>query len=62
MEQRRITPRPGGSALREDGMAVDFRGHPMFPTSGFSAPTRFEADVYDCEIWGELPSDIDGSF
>ncbi len=43
-------------------MAVDFRGHPMFPTSGFSAPTRFEADVYDCEVWGEIPSDIDGNF
>lgn len=43
-------------------MAVDFRGHPMFPTSGFSAPTRFEADVYDCEVWGEIPSDIDGTF
>ncbi len=43
-------------------MAVDFRGHPMFPTSGFSAPTRFEADVYDCEVWGDIPSDIDGTF
>lgn len=43
-------------------MAVDFRGHPMFPTSGFSAPTRFEADIYDCEVWGEIPSDIDGTF
>ena len=29
-------------------MAVDFRGHPMFP-QGFNSPTRFEADVYDCE-------------
>jgi hypothetical protein len=30
-------------------MAVDFRGHPMFPP-GFNSPTRFDADVYDCEV------------
>jgi len=43
-------------------MAVDFRGHPMFPSTGFNAPTRFEADIYDCEVWGKIPSDIDGTF
>jgi len=43
-------------------MAVDFRGHPMFPSTGFNAPTRFEADVYDCEVWGKVPSDIEGNF
>lgn len=43
-------------------MAVDFRGHPMFPSSGFNAPTRFEADVHDCEVWGEIPSDLTGHF
>ncbi|MCP5144381.1 MAG: carotenoid oxygenase family protein [Gammaproteobacteria bacterium] len=42
-------------------MAVDFRGHPMFPR-GFNSPTRFEADVYDCEVWGEIPTDIEGTF
>lgn len=42
-------------------MAVDFRGHPLFPR-GFNSPTRFEADVYDCEVWGEIPSDIEGTF
>lgn len=42
-------------------MAVDFRGHPMFPR-GFNSPTRFEADVYDCEVWGQIPSDIEGTF
>lgn len=42
-------------------MAVDFRGHPMFPR-GFNSPTRFEADVYDCEVWGTIPSDIEGTF
>jgi carotenoid cleavage dioxygenase len=43
-------------------MAVDFRGHPMFPSTGFNAPTRFEADVYDCEVWGKVPTDIEGTF
>jgi carotenoid cleavage dioxygenase-like enzyme len=42
-------------------MAVDFRGHPMFPP-GFNSPTRFEGDVYDCEVWGQIPSDIEGTF
>ena len=42
-------------------MSVDFRGHPMFPL-GFNSPTRFEADVYDCEVWGEIPRDIEGTF
>ncbi|MEY4640961.1 MAG: hypothetical protein RLZZ227_955 [Pseudomonadota bacterium] len=43
-------------------MAVDFRGHPMFPSDGFNAPTRFEADLYDCEVWGEIPTELSGSF
>ena len=42
-------------------MAVDFRDHRMFPR-GFNSPTRFEADIYDCEVWGEIPSDIEGTF
>ena len=42
-------------------MAVDFRGHPLFPP-GFNSPTRFEGDVYDCEVWGEIPKDIEGTF
>jgi carotenoid cleavage dioxygenase-like enzyme len=42
-------------------MAVDFRGHPLFPR-GFNSPTRFDAEVYDCEVWGEIPSDIEGTF
>jgi carotenoid cleavage dioxygenase-like enzyme len=41
--------------------SVDFRGHPLFPP-GFNSPTRFEADVFDCEVWGEIPSDIEGNF
>jgi hypothetical protein len=42
-------------------MAVDFPGHPMFPP-GFNSPTRFEADVYDCEVWGDIPTGIEGNF
>ena len=42
-------------------MAVDFRGHPLFPP-GFNSPTRFEGDVYDCEVWGKVPTDIEGTF
>ena len=42
-------------------MAVDFSGHPLF-TGGFNRPTRFEADVFDCEVEGEIPSDLNGSF
>jgi len=41
-------------------MSVDFSDHPMFKAGGFSAPTRFEADIYDCEVEGEIPSDIHG--
>ena len=42
-------------------MAVDFRGHPMFPSTGFNTPSRFEADVYDCEVWGKIPIVIEGN-
>ena len=49
-------------AVPGDKMTVDFRGHPMFPSTGFNTPTRFEADVYDCEVWGKVPTDIEGNF
>jgi carotenoid cleavage dioxygenase-like enzyme len=39
---------------------VDFSKQPMM--KGFFAPTRFEADVYDCEVTGKIPSDLDGAF
>ena len=42
-------------------MSVDFRGHPLFQGGGFNSPTRFEADVYDCEVWGQIPTDIEGT-
>jgi carotenoid cleavage dioxygenase-like enzyme len=41
--------------------SIDFRDHPLFPP-GFNSPTRFEAEIYDCEVWGEIPSDIEGTF
>ena len=39
---------------------VDFSNHPEM--KGFFAPTRFEADVYDCEVIGKIPSDLNGAF
>ena len=50
-------PKPWGRVV-----AVDFRGHPMFPSTGFNTPTRFEVDLYDCEVWGKVPTDIEGNF
>ena len=29
--------------------------------TGFFKPTRFEADVYDCEVYGEIPHDLTGT-
>ena len=29
---------------------------------GFFAPTRFEADVYDCEAIGKVPTELNGAF
>ena len=29
---------------------------------GFNAPARFEAKVYDCEVVGKIPTDINGGF
>jgi len=32
------------------------------PTTGFFAPTRFEADVLDCVTTGTIPPELDGAF
>ncbi|UJW84974.1 carotenoid oxygenase family protein [Devosia sp. SL43] len=32
------------------------------PLSGFFAPTRFEAEVIDCIVVGEIPSSLNGAF
>jgi len=36
----------------------------QFPTTarGFNQPMRFEANVYDCEIIGKIPSDLSGAY
>lgn len=39
---------------------VDFSGRGDL--DGFFAPQRFEADVYDCEVVGRIPVDLDGAF
>jgi carotenoid cleavage dioxygenase-like enzyme len=39
---------------------VDFSG--KAGARGFNAPTRFEADVYDCEVFGQVPRELDGVF
>ena len=39
---------------------VDFSGDPT--ARGFFAPERFEANVYDCEIRGTIPKDMNGVF
>ena len=30
--------------------------------TGFYTPTRFEGDVYDCEVVGKIPTDLNGAF
>jgi carotenoid cleavage dioxygenase len=39
---------------------VDFTKQPA--AAGLFAPARFEADVYDCEVVGKLPADMNGAF
>ena len=39
---------------------VDFSGQPEM--KGFFAPTRFEADIFDCEVTGQIPAELDGAF
>ena len=29
---------------------------------GYFAPARFEADIYDCEVTGQVPAEVDGAF
>ena len=39
---------------------VNFLDNPA--TQGFFAPQRFEADIADCEIVGQIPADLTGTF
>ncbi len=41
-------------------MGVSFKGDPT--ATGFFAPLRFEADLHDCEVEGEIPGGLRGSF
>jgi len=41
-------------------MAVSFSSDPT--AKGFFAPTRFEADIFDCEVEGKIPKDLNGAF
>lgn len=42
-------------------MGVSFAADPT--AQGFFAPTRFEADIYDCEVVeGKIPTDLAGTF
>jgi carotenoid cleavage dioxygenase len=36
-----------------------YANNPAF--AGFFKPTRYEADVYDCEVYGEIPKDLVGT-
>jgi len=41
-------------------MTVNFSADPA--KQGFNAPCRFEADVFDCEVEGEIPPKMAGTF
>jgi len=41
-------------------MAVDFSDDPS--AQGFFAPLRFEANIHDCDVRGEIPAEIRGTF
>jgi carotenoid cleavage dioxygenase-like enzyme len=41
-------------------LVIAFADNPTF--RGFFAPTRFEADVVDCEVEGSIPNALDGTF
>lgn len=40
-------------------MSVNFQGHPLFRGG---SPFRAEIDLYDCEVEGDIPSDLNGTF
>src|SRR5690606_36990817 len=41
-------------------MGIDFSSDPS--AIGFFAPTRFEANIHDCEVDGDIPSALSGTF
>jgi carotenoid cleavage dioxygenase-like enzyme len=59
---RRVHWRPATGCAMEPARGytmVDFSRHPL---TGTAAPTRFEVDIHDCEVKGEIPKDLDGAF
>ena len=45
---------------RTSGVSNAFPQQPQF--SGFMKPCRFEGEIQDLEVLGEIPSEIDGIF
>ena len=41
-------------------MTLSYASNPAF--TGFFKPTRFEGEVYDCEVWGDIPDDLVGTY
>jgi carotenoid cleavage dioxygenase-like enzyme len=41
-------------------MALSYANNPAF--TGFFKPTRFEGEVYDCEVYGDIPADLVGTY
>jgi len=39
---------------------VDFTNGPA--PAGFFSPQRFEAEIFDCEVEGSVPKDLDGKW
>jgi carotenoid cleavage dioxygenase-like enzyme len=39
---------------------VEFSGLPQ--TAGYFSPSRFEAEIFDCEVIGKIPADLEGAF
>lgn len=51
----------GAGALAPPAQAaVSYADQPMF--RGFAAPFRSECDIRDCEVEGQIPADLDGTF
>ena len=50
------------TAVSDQAVAVPIRFPDSVAFRGFFAPVRIEADVYDLEVEGEIPADLDGSF
>ncbi len=50
------------TAVTDRAVSMPIRFPDTIAFRGFFAPVRIEADVYDLEVEGEIPADLDGSF